>query len=135
MNAPASAAAIDKPAANRPSPEGETSNSIEQERLTPASKLERDAERIKSSVLRLTSNSITELEGLTSELQELKEFLKSEIERVQFEIDSALAGIKIIIDAISPWRSNQVAAPRKEPLSMARGPVATSPSRGFQPLG
>ena len=39
------------------------------------------------------------------ELQGLQEFLKSETERVQRDIDNALAGLKIIIDTISPWRN------------------------------
>jgi hypothetical protein len=64
-----------------------------------------DAERIRSSVARLTSNSIEGLEGLSSELQALQKFLKSEVERVQGEIESALAGIKIIIDTIAPWKN------------------------------
>lgn len=67
--------------------------------------IEADAERIKSSVARLTSNSIDGLQGLASELQELQIFLKSEVERVQGEIESALAGIKIITETIAPWRS------------------------------
>ena len=65
-------------------------------------KIEIDAERIRSSIGRLTSNSIGELEGLASELGKLDEFLKSETGRVQREIESVLAGIKIIIDAIAP---------------------------------
>ena len=52
-----------------------------------------------------TSKSIKELEGLTFELNGLQEFLKSETERVQREIDNALSGLKIIIDTISPWRN------------------------------
>ena len=56
-----------------------------------------------SSVLRLTSNSIDGLEVLSSELRQLHTFLKSEVERVQSEIESALAGIKIIIETIAPW--------------------------------
>src|SRR6478672_8435487 len=64
-----------------------------------------EGERIKTSVALLTSKSIKELEGLTFELKGLQEFLKSETERVQREIDNALAGLKIIIDTISPWRS------------------------------
>jgi hypothetical protein len=67
-------------------------------------KIEIDAERIRSSIGRLTSNSIGELEGLASELGKLDEFLKSETGRVQREIESVLAGIKIIIDAIAPWK-------------------------------
>jgi hypothetical protein len=64
-----------------------------------------DSERITASVALFTSKSIKELEGLTCELQGLQEFLKSETERVQRDIDNALAGLKIIIDTISPWRN------------------------------
>jgi hypothetical protein len=71
---------------------------------------ETDVERIRCSVARLTGNSISELEGLTSELQELQRFLNSEVQRVQGEIESALAGITIIIDTIAPWKSSPVAA-------------------------
>jgi hypothetical protein len=46
--------------------------------------------------------SINELEGLTLELNALQEFLKSETDRVQREVESALAGIRIIIETISP---------------------------------
>ena len=56
-----------------------------------------------SSVVRLTSKSIDGLEVLSSELRQLQTFLKSEVERVQSEIESALAGIKIIIETIAPW--------------------------------
>ena len=56
-----------------------------------------------SSVLRLTSNSIDGLEVLSSELRQLRTFLKSEVERGQSEIESALAGIKITIETIAPW--------------------------------
>ena len=69
------------------------------------SQLEHRAERIRSSVARLTSSSINELEGLTLELNALQEFLKSETDRVQREVESALAGIRIIIETISPWKS------------------------------
>jgi len=70
-----------------------------------AAKIGGDSERIISSVALFTSKSIKELEGLTLELQGLQEFLKSETERVQRDIDNALAGLKIIIDTISPWRN------------------------------
>ena len=68
----------------------------------PLTHIEVEAERIMSSVVRLTSNSIGG-EGLSSELRQLQTFLKSEFERVQSEIESALAGIKIIIETIAPW--------------------------------
>ena len=69
----------------------------------PVTHIEVEAERIMSSVLRLTSNSIDGLEVLSSELRQLRTFLKSEVERGQSEIESALAGIRIIIDIIAPW--------------------------------
>ena len=62
------------------------------------------AERIRSSVAQSTANSIDGLEKLTAELQELQEFLRSEVERVQGEIESALGGIKIIMETIAPWK-------------------------------
>jgi hypothetical protein len=72
---------------------------------TLAPKIENNAGRITSSVARLTSNSIQELEGLKSELQKLQEFLSSEVGRVQQEIESALAGITIIVETIAPWKN------------------------------
>jgi len=64
-----------------------------------------EGERIKTSVALLTSKSIKELEGLTFELKGLQEFLKSETERVQREVDNALSGVRVIMDTISPWRN------------------------------
>ena len=72
---------------------------------TAPAKVGIDAERIRSSIARLTSNSIEELEKLTTELQELQEFLRSETGRVQREIESVLAGIGIIIETIGPWKT------------------------------
>jgi hypothetical protein len=51
------------------------------------------------------SPQIDGLQGLTSELQNLQTFLNSEVSRVQGEIDSALSGIKIIMETIAPWKS------------------------------
>lgn len=82
-----------------------------------AAPMETDAERIRSSIARLTSNSLEGLEGLTSELQQLQSFLKSEVERVQGEIESAMAGINIIIATIAPWKTSTVPA---APSSSAR---------------
>jgi hypothetical protein len=98
MSAPTSATAADKS-------ETEISNFIEQASSKRPAQIETDAERIRSSVARLTSNSIQELEGLTSELQALQEFLKSEVNRVQREIQGALDGINIIIETIAPWKN------------------------------
>ena len=60
----------------------------------PNSKIGIDAEQIRSSISRLTSNSIDELEKLISKLQELQEFLTSETKRVQGEIGSVLNGVR-----------------------------------------
>ena len=75
------------------------------EKSKPSGPLEISAERFNSSVARLTSNSIDELQGLVSELQKMQEFLKSEVDSVQRQIDSAVAGINIIVETIGPWRS------------------------------
>jgi hypothetical protein len=87
------------------------------------SQLQVNAERIRSSGARLTSNSINELKGVTSELQQLQEFLSSGAERVQREIESALAGTKIIVETISPWKSTRALPTphRKESVNGARG--------------
>src|SRR6516165_6064090 len=66
-----------------------------------------DIERIMSSVAQLTSSSIEGLENLTSELHEMQKFLQTEVARVQSEVDNAMAGIKIIMEAIAPLRSLQ----------------------------
>ena len=96
---------------------------VKQDDARLPSQLQVNAERIRSSVARLTSNSINELEGLTSELQQLQEFLSSEAERVQREVESALAGIKIIAETISPWKSTRALPTphRKESVNGARG--------------
>jgi hypothetical protein len=71
----------------------------------PSGPLEINAERFNSSVGRLTSNSIDGLQALVSELQRMQEFLNSEVDKVQRQIDSALAGINIIVETIGPWKS------------------------------
>ena len=129
MNAPTSATAAEKS-------ETEISNFVEQESPKRPAQIESDAERIRSSVARLTSSSIDELEGLTSELQALQEFLKSEVERVQREIGSALDGIKIIIETIAPWKDTMDSlAPTKDARAVRGGPLANtaSGSRAFAP--
>ncbi len=102
------------------------------ERLPPAQtsdvesksfpKVGNDLERIRSSIVRLTSTSVDGLQGLTAELQELQIFLKSEVERVQAEIESALSGIRIIIETIGPWKGTSAPAANIRPTSA--GPVA-----------
>jgi hypothetical protein len=119
MNAPTSSAAADESVPLEPEvdAEAETSKLVEK-KITKF-----DAERIRSSVARLTSNSIDGLESLSSELQAMQRFLNSEVERVQGEIESALAGIKIIIDTIAPWKSTPV-SPSTSPRGVRAGPAA-----------
>ena len=104
MDTPTSAAPDEK----TPPPElalaTQLSKSATQEKSKPSGPLEISAGRISSSVARLTSNSIDELQGLASELQKMQEFLKSEVDNVQRQIDSALAGINIIVETIGPWK-------------------------------
>ena len=116
MNAPTSATAAEKS-------ETEISNFIEEESPKRPAQIETDAERIKAAIARLTSNSIDGLEGLTSELQELQNVLNAEVQRVQGEIESALAGIKIIIETIAPWKSSPVSlAPPTSARAVRVGP-------------
>jgi hypothetical protein len=105
--------------------EAEISKLAERKIPRRPAQIEIDAERIRSSIARLTSSSIDGLDGLTSELQGLQEFLKSEVERVQSEIESALAGIKIIIETIAPWKSTPVSlATPTSARSVRAGPAA-----------
>ena len=86
---------------------------------------EPNVERIRSSIARLTSNSVDDLEKLTSELEQFLELLKSEVGRVQQEIGSALSGIGIIIETIAPWKSTPVSlAPPTTPRAVRAGPAA-----------
>ncbi len=112
MNPPTPEATSEQLLAVQSDVNGEIGKSAEQEKEKPYTqiennakqKIEIDADRIRSSIARLTANSIGELEGLASELQKLDAFLKSETERVRHEIENVMAGIKIIIDAIAPWK-------------------------------
>jgi hypothetical protein len=102
--------------------EKEISNLIEQTIPKHSPRIENDVERIRSSVARLTSVSIDGLQGLSSELQELQALLKSEVERVQGDIESALSGIKIIMETIAPWKSPPVSpAPPTRATSFRSG--------------
>ena len=124
MNAPTSSVAAEKPLPAESEVEAEISKLVEQRLPKRPPQIQGDAERIRSSIARLTSNSIDGLEGLTSELQDLQEFLKSEVERVQGEIESALAGIKIIIETIAPWKTSVSLATPTSARPVRAGPAA-----------
>jgi hypothetical protein len=120
------------PAAEMPTPvesdvELEISRLVEQGVPKHSPKIGSDIERFRSSLERLTSSSIDGLEGLTSELQELQKCLKSEVDRVQGEIESALAGIKIIVETIAPWKNHHPVslAPPTSTRAVRAGPAAT----------
>jgi hypothetical protein len=81
-------------------------NAREVETLWPAGDQRRTIQFFRRSVVaRLTSNSTDELHKLVSELQKMQEFLKSEVDNVQRQIDSAVAGINIIVETIGPWKN------------------------------
>ena len=86
-------------------PELASATQLNKEKSKPSDPLEISAERFNSSVGRLTSNSIDGLQALVSELQRMQEFLNTEVDKVQRQIDSALAGINIIVETIGPWKS------------------------------
>jgi hypothetical protein len=79
--------------------------------------IEDDAERTKSSLARLTSHSIDRLARQMSEIQEMREFLISEGERVQREVANyaqlnqnvALAATKIKAETFGTWKSTAIA--------------------------
>jgi len=107
MNAPTSAAVV-KSVPVELAAEVEIGSLAEQQTPKPI-QIQDDAERSRSLIARITSNSIDELQGLvadlTSGLQKLEEFLKSEGERVQREVvnyahlnQTALGAVKEIIE-------------------------------------
>jgi hypothetical protein len=122
MNAPTSSSAPAEKLLS--SVEAEISKLVEQKIPNPPTQVESDADRIRSSIARLTSTSIDGLEGLMSEVQQLQTFLKSEVERVQHEIESALAGITIIIETIAPWKAILVPPAASSPRAFRGGPAA-----------
>jgi len=99
--------------------ETELSKLVKPETPRGNSPLESNAERIRSSLARLSSSSIDDLEALTAELKRMQDFLKSEVGSVHRQIEGALAGINIIIETISPWRNTG-------------SPAASMPGRGYR---
>jgi hypothetical protein len=125
---------ITEPAPQKPEPSPQKPI-VEMAEHRPKPKLEIDAERIRTSIARLTSNSIGELEGLASELQKLDEFIKFETDRIQHDIDSLLSGIKIIVETIAPWKRQAAVTaaplgPARTVLAGGRGEVRRHPTSG-----
>ena len=123
MSGSASSAADEKEVPVAMDMEAELTELVNQN-VSGAQQLENDAERIRSSVARLTSTSIEGLEGLASELQDLQRFLNSEVRRVQGEIESALAGMKIIIETIAPWKNTAPSTSAMNARAYRAGPAA-----------
>src|SRR6201987_1323980 len=112
MDTPTSAAPDEK----TPPPELALATQPSKEKSSPSGPPE-----ISAAVARLTSNSIDELHKLVSELQKMQEFLKSEVDNVERQIDSAVAGINIIVETIGPWKS--IAAGTSGLREAARRPI------------
>ena len=83
----------------------ELSNHVKHETAKSISPTEKNAERIRTSLARLSSTSIEDLEALTAELKRMQDFVKSEVDAVQRQIEGALAGINIIVETIAPWKN------------------------------
>ena len=127
MDTPTSAAPDEKTSP----PEQAVATQPGKEKSNPSSPLEITTERFNSSVARLTSNSIGELHQLAAELQKMQEFLKSEVDSVQRQIDSAVAGINIIVETIGPWKSmaSSQTLPSGTRSARAGGPAANIEQR------
>jgi hypothetical protein len=120
MNAAKSVAAVEKPLTTTLSTPLESRAAAERgstasQRAKPHVHADTEAEKIPSTLARMTAKSFEELEGLVAELQEVREFVKSEGERVQREIanytqlnQSAWAAVKIISETIGPWKSTAI---------------------------
>jgi hypothetical protein len=125
MDTPTSAALDEKP----PSSEQAVTTQPGKDKSNPSGPLEITTERFNSSVARLTTNSIDELHKLAFELQKMQEFLKSEVDSVQRQIDSAVAGINIIVETIGPWKSM---AGSQTPPSGTRSARAGGPAANIE---
>ena len=69
------------------------------------------AQQVNSLIQRVAGASVLEIEKLIAELQRLRDFLRSEGDRVQREIagyvqlsDAAMKSTKIIADSVAQWK-------------------------------
>ena len=103
----------------------ELSNLVKHETAKSISPTEKNAERIRTSLARLSSTSIEDLEALTAELKRMQDFVKSEVVGVQRQIEGALAGINIIVETIAPWKNTSLPAALTNPRSFRPGLAAS----------
>jgi hypothetical protein len=97
--------------------EGEIDNLVRkdfrsQRSSAPSTATEVNTESLSSLIARVAGHSTTEIDSLIAELQQVRNYLHDESERVQRKINefaqmnqSALASIKVIADAVGPWKS------------------------------
>jgi hypothetical protein len=103
--------------------ESELSNLAKHDTARSSSPTEKNAERIRSSLARLSSTSIDDLEALTAELKRMQDFVKSEVDTVQRQIEGALAGINIIVETIAPWKNTSPPAAVTQARPFRAGPA------------
>ena len=103
----------------------ELSNLVKHETAKSISPTEKNAERIRTSLARLSSTSIEDLEALTAELKRMQDFVKSEVDGVQRQIEGALAGINIIVETIAPWKNASPPAAVTNPRPFRAGLAAS----------
>src|SRR5215203_921764 len=114
------------------STEPELSSLPKHEAARSDSPIEKTAERIRTSLARLSSTSIEDLEALTAELKRMQDFVQSEVDGVQRQIQGALAGINIIIETIAPWKNTSPPAAVTNARPFRAGPagsIDSAPSR------
>ena len=81
-------------------------------RAAPDSASEQAATNISSLLDRVSGSSVTEIDSLIGDLRNVRDFLKTEGERVQREIASyaqlsqvAMTSVKIISESMTQWKS------------------------------
>ena len=122
---PTSSSSNQSPAPTELTIESELSRLVKQGSKSAGPIANNNAERIRAALAKFTSSSIDELEGLTSELKKMQEFLRTEVDSVQRQIEDALAGINIIVETISPWKSTAASAQPGGPRSLRTNPMAS----------
>jgi len=86
-------------------------------RKRPETPVETPAESVSMLVQRVAGASLTEIDHVIEELRGMREFLRSEGDRVQREIagyagvsQAAAASMKVISESMAQWRSSSAAS-------------------------